>query len=339
MWEILKHSIYSQEQGEESLQTSCLDTHQLGQLKLKSTQEKSCYQGKLTESYLNSLFGMISTRSESTTPTAQNISKGLNQSEMNLSSQADFLALTSVQQEKEQESKGNTLDSGRKWRGWFAKYDPNSCSWRTAQCSLLGDLEPYSETWPNSGMMQNGKCSELTMLALPIEERESGYWLTPSTIQIMPNENRRVKRTKYRESIGRNDALGCLLEQVVTAKFWPTPDANMGARGTQEEWKPTRPSGQPAQYPINQAIRDTDGKGQLSPDWVCWLMGWPVGWTSLSPITMDWRDWGVDPADNGSIPRVGFNIPNRAKRLKAIGNGQVPLVATTAFLELSEGLL
>ena len=39
-------------------------------------------------------------------------------------------------------------------------------------------------------------------------------------------------------------------------------------------------------------------QGQLSPDWVEWLMGWPIFWSSLEPITeLLWLDWSVDPAD------------------------------------------
>ena len=47
-----------------------------------------------------------------------------------------------------------------------------------------------------------------------------------------------------------------------------------------------------------------DGKGQLNPDWVCWLMGWPIGWESLKPF--EWGNWpsdewwSIDPADNES---------------------------------------
>ena len=38
--------------------------------------------------------------------------------------------------------------------------------------------------------------------------------------------------------------------------LWPTPDANMGNRGTQPKWTKNRPSGHHAQYTINQAVRD-----------------------------------------------------------------------------------
>ena len=32
--------------------------------------------------------------------------------------------------------------------------------------------------------------------------------------------------------------------------------------------------------------------GQLNPDWVEWLMGWPIGWTDLKPLVMDkFQEW------------------------------------------------
>uniref|UniRef100_A0A6M3LNX8 Putative methyltransferase n=1 Tax=viral metagenome TaxID=1070528 RepID=A0A6M3LNX8_9ZZZZ len=44
-----------------------------------------------------------------------------------------------------------------------------------------------------------------------------------------------------------------------------------------------------------------------------------------------WLDWSVDPADNGKIPRIATKIKNRVNRLKAIGNGQCPPTAATAW--------
>lgn len=32
--------------------------------------------------------------------------------------------------------------------------------------------------------------------------------------------------------------------------------------------------------------------GQLNPEWVEWLMGWPIGWTELGPLEMDrFHEW------------------------------------------------
>jgi len=79
-------------------------------------------------------------------------------------------------------------------------------------------------------------------------------------------------------------------------------------------------------------VKQSAATGQLNPDWTEWLMGWPISWTSLEPITeLDWRDWSIDPADEGELPRVETGIQNRIGRLKAIGNGQVPQAAAMAW--------
>ena len=80
--------------------------------------------------------------------------------------------------------------------------------------------------------------------------------------------------------------------------------------------------------------------GQLNPDWVEWLMGWPKGWTSLAPMRREvfeeWEKkavkgslWTDDPADLPStdrayIPRVTNVKEYRRERLETLGNGQVP---------------
>jgi DNA (cytosine-5)-methyltransferase 1 len=222
------------------------------------------------------------------------------------------------------------------------------------------------------------------------DERESGYWPT-------------VTASDYKKRGPNSKQQG--LPNAVRSGYWP-PDANMGDRGTQPNWKPKRKSGHPAQYTINQAVRDSkeiwptpqvddsknsernqkrrktltskvwatpnsspvtcsqsieatlrllnrndrnreqgqliesvvknmsddqlsdsDKKGVLNPDWVEWLMGWPIGWSSLEPMKeLSFRDWSVDPADIDEIPRITTIKTNRVSRLKAIGNGQVPQV-------------
>ncbi len=74
----------------------------------------------------------------------------------------------------EQESPEREAGSGWKWRESSVKYDPVSRSWKTRQCSLLGDSEWFSETWPRWGSMRDGESWELPMSARPIFERGSG---------------------------------------------------------------------------------------------------------------------------------------------------------------------
>ncbi len=144
---------------------------------------------------------------------------------------------------------------------------------------------------------------------------------------------------------------------------YPTPGASMGSMADMEQ----------ARFAGNSPERPkycNAGEGQLNPDWVCWLMGWPIGWESLEPMKkVLWLDWSVDPADmekpesyptpmsakkgktgntiqewgnnrfrrepfkngTGPIPRVATGIKDRVNRLKALGNGQVPLCAAAAW--------
>jgi hypothetical protein len=90
-----------------------------------------------------------------------------------------------------------------------------------------------------------------------------------------------------------------------------------------------------------------------------WLMGWPVGWTDLAPLDAsrfgDWKranrlfaqggpdPWfDIDPAtldshSPGFVPRMAAaRVPNRAKRIEALGNGQVPRCVVHAWQVLRD---
>lgn len=83
----------------------------------------------------------------------------------------------------------------------------------------------------------------------------------------------------------------------------------------------------------------TSTHGRLNPDWVEFLMGWPVGHTDPDrDAEPTFRPLGDDPAtlprdDPRYIPRVTDRKAHRVARIKALGNGQVPLCAAVAFDE------
>ena len=134
----------------------------------------------------------------------------------------------------------NDQECGSTWREWLAKFDPHSCSWRTAQPSLFEGSEQFLETWPRSGLMLRGVCYPLPTLGLHTCANESGLWLGTPT-----------KAMSERSDEFRIGALA------------------------------------PAEF-----VRTLPGGGQLNPEWVEWLMGWPIGQTALQPLEMDrWREW------------------------------------------------
>lgn len=100
-------------------------------------------------------------------------------------------------------------------------------------------------------------------------------------------------------------------------------------------------------YPSNCKKQEIPQAAQLNPDWTEWLMGWPIGWTDLRPLDKEgfaeWfkamlsgRWWKTDPANEGKLSRVTENKANRANRIKALGNGQVPMCVYTATHNLSK---
>jgi hypothetical protein len=133
-----------------------------------------------------------------------------------------------------------------------------------------------------------------------------------------------------------------LRDCVSNMQNWPTITVNT-SKNTSDgiDWKKRLKQGH-----LDGIIKAIEGSSLLNPDWTEWLMGWIIGWTSLEPIKeMLWLDWSVDPADEkrGSktspIPRVTTRIKNRANRLQAIGNGQVPQCMAKAFIFLSSHVI
>ena len=92
-------------------------------------------------------------------------------------------AKTLAQPERAQESTESAAECGRTWRESFARWDRDSLSWKTPQCSLLEGLDEFSETWPRWGMMRDGACSAQLMpehLTIGTESGLSEHWPTPT---------------------------------------------------------------------------------------------------------------------------------------------------------------
>ena len=67
---------------------------------------------------------------------------------------------------------------GRNLLGSFGFFDREACYWKTSQDTFLSGLDRYSETWPDSGTMQNGRVFELRTLERPTCENGFSSWPT-----------------------------------------------------------------------------------------------------------------------------------------------------------------
>jgi len=218
--------------------------------------------------------------------------------------------------------------SGLKRGELLMRYDRPFACWRTYQGSLfdltmdgqhMGAL--YSESFPNSGMIVSGQLYQLPTQAHPISANDGGLWPTPKAGNPGSRPN------------GKGGKI--LNEEVQIAEglrnrgeLWPTPTARDHKDGTAESC---------SNVPENGLLGRTIHEGQnqptaaLNPDWVEWLMGVPIGWSSPEPLPEGaWEEWITDITSGTwwdterDIPRVTTERTNRVKRLKALGNGIVP---------------
>ena len=217
-----------------------------------------------------------------------------------------FPVLTSPLPEKAQESTESSQACGDTWQESLVKYDPGTSSWKTHQCLWEEDLPESSVTLPRWGMMQNGVCWERITLppltsgtgcgllvgtptATMSERSEKFRSKTPSPAEFVKmwptpraQDSKHGAATEWELNTDHAGTKDSLRVQVVK-RLWPTPSANEDAAGT--------PDGKMQQMLGNHpGIRGTTQKewdgGTLNPNWVEWLMGWPIGWTPLNALEM-----------------------------------------------------
>ena len=264
--------LYSQALVEEYLGDISLDGEQFAPLSGSPTQQAYCAPDKMTAFSRLSRFGM----------TYKPLTESRGEELLTLFRE-DFRAKTSVPQEKEQELMESAAGCGEKWRASFTKYDPDSCSWKTHQCSLLEDLEPFSETWPQWGLMRDGECWEQRTLEQTIRGTEYGL----SEKLPTPKAGDHVSHPTSKSWKAKGAINYSLSNPEIQAK-WPTPvKSDHSARRPSNGWKGN------SDLP-SVVWTETGGKQnpQMSPaslnaTWVEWLMGWPLGWTDLKPLETD----------------------------------------------------
>lgn len=120
-------------------------------------------------------------------------------------------AKTSASQGAEMDSMASDRDYGQKCHASFVKFDRDSSTWRTAQCSLLGGLDEFSGTWPAWGSMQNGECWERTIPTLTTRGKESGFWPTMCARDYRGIGKSRLERTGSKAGECLPQAIGGLL--------------------------------------------------------------------------------------------------------------------------------
>ena len=171
-----------------------------------------------------------------------------------------FPARTYPAPEKEQGLTGRDQVCGDTWRELLVKFDQSSAWWKTAHCLWDEVLPESSVTLPKWGMMRDGECWEREMPEHLTSATGSGLLATPTATanQLSPS----------------------MMKHPGCRKWWPTPCAVQGHNvGTMLEWGGSQNWGRKEMPEL--------ARGSLNPNWVEWLMGWPIGWTDLSALETD----------------------------------------------------
>ena len=129
----------------------------------------------------------------------------------------------------------------------------------------------------------------------------------------------------YKEALRLHPKGQNALAAEIASQTYPTPQANEDAAGTPAGNMQKMLGNDPR---VRGETQEEWSKGALNPTWVEWLMGWPIGWTSMEPITdLDWRDWKTDPADE--LPPEEWRSPAASEpgitteRLRPIEGGEL----------------
>ena len=186
-----------------------------------------------------------------------------------------------------------------------------SSVWRTAR-HLMG----YSLTWRMKGTRQNNLLFQLAVLVRGTEETEFGSYATGDKLiptpdalsggeitnlrkdsNILQGGSHSVSLTHYitlfatpsvmdvwtdirkpEERSNKANKGGCanLREQV--SRLLPTVTARDHKDGQGTEWSKQNSKG----HLGREVHKTTENVGSLNPDWVEWLMGYPIGYTNLT---------------------------------------------------------
>jgi DNA (cytosine-5)-methyltransferase 1 len=148
--------------------------------------------------------------------------------------------------------------------------------WPTPTCGGGGQTLPEGTT--PQGMTPEGR-KQTVCLERAVIQVERQIWPTPT---VCGNYNRK----------GASATSGDGLATAV--RNFPTPRASDGRKGIRT------PEGAARERERKGGGIDLPSavNGRLNPDWVEWLMGWPIGWTALQPLAMDkFREWQQQHGD------------------------------------------
>jgi hypothetical protein len=256
--------LFSQALGVEFWGENFLDGEQSAPLNGNPIQQAYCAPDKMTVFSRLSRFGMTF-----------KLLTDIPGEELSMSSVVDFHVKTFQSQEMEMDLTENEVECGEKWHGLLARFDQDTHSWKTVQCSLLEDLNESLQTLPQWGMTVGGELYLLPTLVQSTNEKESGLSLVPTPTSSTGGANHNSPSTLAGKRYTMN--LAGFAQKYPIRNMWGTPKAQDSRHALRDRGKGN----------LGEQVSGLHNGGKLNPTWTEWLMGWPLEWTDLKPLATD----------------------------------------------------
>lgn len=183
------------------------------------------------------------------------------------SSQGDSHVKTSPRPDGELVLPGSVQDYGSRCVALLEKYDLALYSPKTARTFVRVDSAPSSQNLQRWGMTAGGVCWGLGTSARRTNASACGYWPTLKASAAGPDL---AKMKRSSTGISLQTALALL------------PDSGQGPDLLPEAKK---------KY-LETGFYAGKGRGQMTPEFAEWLMGFPIGWSGSAPLeTRRFRRW------------------------------------------------
>lgn len=200
-------------------------------------------------------------------------------------SQEDSHVKTSVLLERVLESRGVVVHSGNITKRRLGFYDPNSLSLKTYQSSLIEDSMLSLVILPRSGMMQNGIVYHLPPLVRLTKGIDYSSWPTPNCADVFTDK---LKSSQQKEGSRHSVTLSQMVQMYPTPTVHDQSIRDLTLINLTETNRRKIKNGKGSRgLELSSKIQLMEGLGgALNPNWVEWLMGFPIGWTELDASEM-----------------------------------------------------
>ena len=254
---------------------------------------------------------------DSLSGTMLKLSQGANGEGLSISSAGDSPARTLVLPARELGLRVSGAGCGVSLPGSLARWDRDTFSWRTSQLCLFEEGCECLATLPRWGMTVVGELYPLPTPELRTCASGSGFWPTPDAGVFNISESVESFLARAERMGEKHNHAPFRPPLGVAVKMWPTPQARdwrSGKTGAATAEKNCRPLSEVVVWSTPTSADGMGGPGNsgraggenlrtqvggsLSPIFVEWLMGFPIGWTGLEPLATDrFLKWPRSPGN------------------------------------------